>query len=143
MFVGKVQGPANRPYVVPRIDLLRGDVLRLGYEDERWHAIQQVGKGVPRKGRFTFNLPADRRPGRGAPVFLTDRREKALQDMLTNLDQQLVLPEEAGSVPPPFKVRLPRPAKQKPKALEITVQPQPRQTNIQGSRRSVAVDRSG
>ena len=132
MFVGKVQGPANRPYVVPRIDLLRGDVLRLGYEDERWHAIQQIGKGVPRKGRFTFSLPADRRPGRGAPVFLTDRREKALQDMLTNLDQQLVLPEETESVPPPFEVRLPRPAKQKPKALEITVHRSPGKRNSKG-----------
>ena len=121
MFVGKVQGPASRPYIVPRIDLLRGDVLRLGYEDERWHAIQQIGKGVPRKGRFTLSLPANRRPGRGTPVFLTDRRERALQDMLSNLDQQLVLPEEAESDPSPFKVRLPRPAKQKPKALEITV----------------------
>ena len=121
MFVGKVQGPASRPYIVPRIDLLRGDVLRLGYEDERWHAIQQIGKGVPRKGRFTLSLPANRRPGRGTPVFLTDRRERALQDMLSNLEQQLVLPEEAESDPSPFKVRLPRPAKQKPKALEITV----------------------
>jgi len=125
MFVGKVQGPANRPYVVPRIDLLRGDVLRLGYEDERWHAIQQIGKGVPRKGRFTFNLPANRRPGRGSPVFLTDRREKALQDLLTKLDQQLVPPEATEPGPSLFKVRLPRPAKQKAKALEITVHRSP------------------
>ena len=133
MFVGKVQGPANRPYVVPRIDLLRGDVLRLGYEDERWHAIQQIGKGVPRKGRFTFSLPADRRPGRGTPVFLTDRREKALQDMLTDLDRQVSLPEENDAVPAPFEVRLPRPAKQRPAAPEITVHRSPVNRNAKGS----------
>jgi putative protease len=132
MFVGKVQGPANRPYVVPRIDLLRGDVLRLGYEDERWHAIQQIGKGIPRKGRFTFSLPANCRPGRGTPVFLTDRREMALQDMLTNLERQSVLPEGAETVPSVLKLRLPPPAKQKPKTLEITVRRIPVKRNAKG-----------
>lgn len=121
LFVGKVQGPARRPYVVPRIDLLRGDVLRLGYEDQRWHAIQQVGKGVPKRGRFTFSLAAGRLPARGTPVFLTDRREQALQDMLTDLDRQVAGPSEAKPALPNFEVRMPQPVEYKPKVLEIAV----------------------
>ena len=69
MFVGKVQGTATRPYVVPRIDLLRGDVLRLGYEDERWHAIQQVGKGVPRKGSLHLQPACRSAAGQGGTGF--------------------------------------------------------------------------
>ncbi len=126
LFVGKVQGPARHPYVVPRIDLLRGDVLRLGYEDERWHAIQQVGKGVPKRGRFTFSLPAGRLPARGAPVFLTDRREQALQDMLTGLDRQVAGPVEEAPAPPlDFKVRMPQAVGDTRKVLEIAVHRSP------------------
>ncbi|MFZ1201496.1 MAG: peptidase U32 family protein [Desulfobacterales bacterium] len=126
LFVGKAQGPARHPYVVPRIDLLRGDVLRLGYEDERWHAIQQVGKGVPKRGRFTFSLPAGRLPARGTPVFLTDRREQALQDMLTDLDRQAAGRSEAEPAPPmDFDVRLPQPVVGPPKVLEIAVHRRP------------------
>ncbi len=125
LFVGKVQGPANRPYIVPRIDLLRGDVLRLGYEDEHWHAVQSVGRGVPGKGRFTFNLPVDRRPANGTPVFLTDRREKALQDSLTALEQHLVMPEGAGALLSALRLRWPQPVRQMPEAQETEVERSP------------------
>jgi len=89
LFLGKVQGSRQKPYLVPRQALLSGDTLRIGYEDEKWHAVIRVGRAVPKQGRFHLNVKASRTPARGAPVFLTDRREKALDDMLMELDTEL------------------------------------------------------
>ena len=121
LFVGSVRGPAKRPYVVPRIDLLRGDVLRLGYEDQKWHAIRRVGRGVPKKGRLTLSPATNRPPVRGTPVFLTDRREKYLTDLIEGLERELDLPQEQDATIPVFRLQLPVAIKLKPKAQELHV----------------------
>ena len=121
LFVGSVQGPTRRPYVVPRIDLFQGDVLRLGYEDENWHAVQRVGRGVPKKGRLTLSPATNRPPVRGTPVFLTDRREKFLDELLKGLERELNLSQEPETALPVFRPQLPGVIKQKPKAQELHV----------------------
>ncbi len=121
LFVGSVQGSAKRPYIVPRFDLLRGDVLRLGYEDETWHAVQRVGRGVPKKGRYTLSLVTKRPPARGTPVFLTDRREAVLVDMLKGLERELNLTEEQVVVFPAFRLKLPGIVRTKSKAHDLYV----------------------
>jgi putative protease len=119
LFVGKVQGPAKNPTVVVRQALMPGDVLRVGYEDETGHAICRVTRHVPKKGRYPLNLGGRKTPRPGAPVFLTDRREKALEVMLA---------EVAAAAGPPvtvpasrFKARLPRVAVSSRRCVDVWV----------------------
>ena len=106
LLVDTIKGTRERPYIVAREELLPGDVLRIGYEDEPWHGKITVGRYVPKKGRLFLKLLSKKRPASGTPVFLTDRREKALEDMLTGLEGELnktSSPEKAAST---FKARL-------------------------------------
>ena len=89
LLVGKVKATQKKPFLIPREELLPGDLLRLGYEDELWHGIQRVGKYVPKGGRFFLKTSSKTNPAKGTPVFLTDRREKSLEDMLSGLEKEL------------------------------------------------------
>ncbi len=119
MFMGKVQGPAKNPWVVVRQALLPGDVLRVGYEDEPGHAICRVGRHVPPKGRFPLKLGGSKNLRSGAPVFLTDRREKALEVMLDEIERDA--PAVKSVAPSGFKACLPRPLEKKGRPAEIQV----------------------
>lgn len=121
MFVGKIRGSKNNPYVICRMELLDGDVLRIGYEDESWHAVQRVGKYIPPKGRFHIKASSKRIPAAGTPVFLTDRREKALADMLTELDRELEKAGKIHTVPSKFDLHLAEYTPQKRKLVELNV----------------------
>ena len=119
LFMGKVQGPAKNPWVVVREGLMPGDVLRVGSEDEAGHGICRVTRFVPKKGRYPLNLGGRKRPRPGAPVFLTDRREVALEKMMGAV-------EAAASPPAPipasrFSATLPSPAALPRRSLEVRV----------------------
>ncbi|GAB6905880.1 peptidase U32 family protein [Desulfosarcina cetonica] len=123
LFMGKVQGPAKNPWVVVRQALLPGDVLRIGYEDEPGHTICRVTRHVPQKGRYPLKLGGTRIPTTGAPVFLTDRRERALEEMLADLEAQVPAVE---AVPPSnFHAVLPAPVAHRPRVLDMRVGRQP------------------
>lgn len=89
LLAGYLKGPSKTPFLVPRMDLLAGDLLRIGYEDAEGHTIQKVYKSVPKKGRLSFNFNDKRLPPKGSPVFLIDRREKELEDLIRNLEEEL------------------------------------------------------
>jgi putative protease len=89
LLVGKVKGPGQNSYFITREELFPGDVLRIGYEDETGHNIKRIGRSVPKGGRLYISPPSKKAVARGAPVFLTDRREKHLDDMISKLDDQL------------------------------------------------------
>ncbi|MDM8552498.1 peptidase U32 family protein [Desulfobacterales bacterium HSG2] len=117
LFIGRVKrgskpsrskSPAGGEfYIVPRDELLPGDVLRIGYEDEPWHSVRRVGKYVPKKGRLHLKFPSRKKPPKGSPIFLTDRREKALEKLLAELEAERQLKRTLRRVPPNFHVRLP------------------------------------
>ncbi|MBC2710128.1 MAG: U32 family peptidase [Desulfosarcina sp.] len=119
LFMGKVQGPAKNPWVVVRQPLLPGDVLRVGYEDEPGHAICRVTRHVPKKGRYPLNLGGRKAPTPGAPVFLTDRREKALEKMIAEVEATATPPEPIGVSR--FKAVLPRPLEKTRRSVEVRV----------------------
>jgi len=123
LFMGKVQGPAQNPWVVVRQALFPGDVLRIGYEDEPGHAICRVKRHVPVKGRFPLKLGGVKTPKTGAPVFLTDRREKALETILAEVEHEVRPVEPAG----PFHagITLPRPLGKTGRPTEIRVSRRP------------------
>ncbi|MDM8522910.1 peptidase U32 family protein [Desulfococcaceae bacterium HSG8] len=95
LFIGKVKGEKQNPCLIPREELLPGDVLRIGYEDESWHSVQKITRYVPKNGRFNLKLSSRKQPSNGAPVFLTDRREKALNELLTRLERECKDPPPA------------------------------------------------
>lgn len=121
LFVGNVKGSKLKPFLTPREALLSGDVLRVGYEDESWHGIKRVGKYVPKGGRLFLKPVSNRGSKKGAPVFLTDRREKALEEMLSNLDAELEETPGAPIATSTFNVRLPGRSRRKSAVFELHV----------------------
>ena len=98
--VGAVKGSTQKPFITPRRELLAGDVLRVGYEDDKGHNVMRIGHPVPAKGQLTIKKSGQQPIRKGTPVFLTDRREPALQKMLAALETEAaaiaVPPEPAG-----------------------------------------------
>ncbi len=89
LLVGKIKGARQNPYFISREALFPGDVLRIGYEDETGHSIKRIGRSVPKGGQLHISSSLKNVAAKGAPVFLTNRREKHLDDMISELDDQL------------------------------------------------------
>ncbi|WP_022668156.1 peptidase U32 family protein [Desulfospira joergensenii] len=86
LFAGRIsKGPS--PYFITREPLFQGDLLRLGYEDDKGHAIQRVNRSVPKKGKFV--LKKNRNLAKGAPVFIVDRREPEVKALIKELALEL------------------------------------------------------
>jgi putative protease len=121
LMVGRIKGAQRRPYLISRKPLFPGDVLRLGYEDERWHGVQKVRKFVPKKGRLDLRAPSSRLPKRGIPVFLVDRRDKQMKQSLSELDSQLMDAPRGRRGPSTFRVKVPvkRKKRTKPTTLHV------------------------
>ena len=121
LLVGRVKGTKQKPFLTPREELLPGDLLRLGYEDESWHGTNRVGKYVPKGGRFFLTASSKTSPAKGTPVFLTDRREKSLEDMLSKLEKELIKKPESKILSSTFNVRLPKRSRNKKAVSDLFV----------------------
>lgn len=66
----------------PHIDLLPRDFLRIGTEDEKWHATMRVSRMAPHGSAVPLKLQKHKTPRNGTPVYLIDRREPELQAIL-------------------------------------------------------------
>ncbi|MDL2306695.1 U32 family peptidase [Desulfovibrio sp. OttesenSCG-928-C06] len=83
MLCGKIVQEKDKSYVLKtRMELLPRDYLRIGYEDEPWHHMQPVNRRLPKGGSLTLKLPKHKTPKANTPVFLIDRREPGLLDVL-------------------------------------------------------------
>jgi len=89
LLLGRVRKSGSGLYFRPAVELLPNDLLRFGYEDERGHGRMRVKKYVPRKGRLDIKTASGASPSPGAPVFLTDRREKALDQKISQMQAAL------------------------------------------------------
>jgi len=125
LLVGSIKGSGKKPYFIAREKLLAGDVLRLGYEDEAGHSIKRIGRSVPKGGRLDVGSSATKAPAKGGPVFLTDRREKALADMISSLEKQLGRITEARKLESAFKLKLPSGSQQKGRVVDLSVYRKP------------------
>ncbi|MDI6687580.1 MAG: peptidase U32 family protein [Desulfobacterales bacterium] len=123
LLVGKIQGAKQKPYIIPRQSLMPGDLLRFGYEDDSWHSIYSVPKYIPKRGRIYIKLSSAGKPGQDIPVFLTDRREKWLQEILSGLEDMLTKIPETDVASSNFNVRLPGKhiGKKRDKSFELNV----------------------
>ncbi|MCP3921769.1 MAG: U32 family peptidase [Desulfobacterales bacterium] len=84
--IGKIKGGA-KPFIIPREGLLKDDLLRIGYEDEKGHSIYKVTLNVPKKGKL--HLKKVKGVRNETTVFLIDRREKQLNDLIEGLEDEL------------------------------------------------------
>jgi len=107
LLVGTIKGARQNSYFITRERLFAGDVLRIGYEDEAGHSIKRIGRSVPKGGRLHINPSLKKAVARGAPVFLTDRREKHLDDMISDLEDQLDPIKRHSEIVSPFVPSLP------------------------------------
>jgi U32 family peptidase len=121
LLVGKIKGARQNSYFITREELLPGDVLRIGYEDETGHSIKRIGRTVPKGGRLYISPSLKKAVAKGAPVFLTDRREKQLDDMISNLDDQLAPVKESSGRDSQFAPLLPAGVSKKPKMVDLPV----------------------
>ena len=114
LLAGTVHGGRQKPYVVPRLDLLPHDKLRIGYEDDAAHQTIEISRAVPKKGRYYFKLFRGRKPAKGTPVFLIDRREPFLAQRIESLNRRLAPVEKPLDTTNAFTLRLPPGSPRKP-----------------------------
>jgi U32 family peptidase len=122
LLLGRIQGSSNNLFLTPRVALLPNDVLRIGYEDQSYHRIINVRRHVPKKGRLHLKIPSGKINLKGTPIFLTDRKEKALDVMLAKLALKLdavIPPDKSGSNQKTLKLPVQKRSKQKP--IDLTV----------------------
>lgn len=91
LLCGKIVDSAGLPTLKPRLELLTGDLLRIGYEDENWHQTLTLQRSLPKNGSLTLKLPKHKTPRNGTPVFLVDRREQGLRDLLREWGERLAV----------------------------------------------------
>jgi len=108
LLVGRIKGRQQQPYFNSRESLISGDVLRIGYEDEPWHQVIRVGKPVPLKGRMQIGVRKGRGPAKGSPVFLTDRRDPMLAEMISDLAGELAALGEPSTGSDAVSIALPK-----------------------------------
>jgi putative protease len=129
---GKIHNePDGLIIMKPRFELLPKDYLRIGVEDEPWHATMPVTRRVPKAGTLTLKLPKHKTPKNGTPVFLIDRRETELLYLLAEWRAYLDLQPGRPSKPVSETPKLPRPLSAVKTRLDMQLQaavPQGKQT---------------
>jgi len=136
LLVGKTQigqGEKGRPqpFFKTRLELLPGDLLRVGHEDETWHDTIPLSRRVPKAGMCQLRLARHKTPRAGTPVYLIDRREAGLVHLLKQEEERLtrcraVQPREVS-----FSPSLPSPVgkvRRQPDIVVRSVLPRGRET---------------
>ncbi|WP_297671464.1 peptidase U32 family protein [uncultured Desulfovibrio sp.] len=95
----------------PFFELLPQDYLRVGVEDERWHATLPVTRRIPKGGSLVLRLQRHKTPKAGTPVFLIDRREPELMRIIRAWQERLETLPVRQSRPVEGVPRLPRPVR--------------------------------
>ena len=101
----------GKPILKARLELLPRDYLRVGVEDERWHATLPVSRRLPKAGTLLLKLAGHKTPKAGTPVFLIDRREPELTSLIRQWEQRLAQYEGAGIGAVDISPRLPAPVR--------------------------------
>jgi U32 family peptidase len=108
LYLGQVSWEGPKPYISLSQELLPDDVLRVGYEDEPWHMTLKIDRRIAPQSRFYLTGMGQRPSRKGAPVFLTDRREKDLSEKMGLLEAEIKSPGNIPMSPSKFQATLPR-----------------------------------
>lgn len=87
--------PGGKAYVVTWQDLLPGDLLRLGCEDDPWHQTIPLRRRIPKGGRLDIRPEGGQLPPPKAPAFLIDRREPELMRIIAAMEKDLAAMTQA------------------------------------------------
>lgn len=102
------QGQGGKAFFSTRQELLPGDFLRVGYQDQPGHRTMRIRRFVPKKGRV--DIPGDKgRVYSGTKVFLIDRREQGLVKAINDLDKELKQISEEKTTSSSFNPKMPQP----------------------------------
>jgi putative protease len=121
LLVGKIKGARQNSYFITGEALFPGDILRIGYEDETGHSVKRIGRSVPKGGRLYISPSSKKAAAKGAPVFLTDRREKHLDDMISGLNDQLDPIQKSSGRASQFLPKLPAGITKKSRVVDLSV----------------------
>ncbi len=133
LFLGNVKMDGKSAYFQTRHELLPGDLVRAGYEDESWHQTIKIRRKVPRRGRLDIGKPRGKGSMSGALVFLVDRRESQLMKLIDGLEQKIQeLPETKAPGPSSFSPRYPKPFSSRAKSRHMNVFRTPPQSGMPG-----------
>ncbi len=88
LFAGRVKY-GEKPHFITRELLLKDDLLRIGYEDDPFHTVQRVTRSVPKKGTLVLQKVRGGKFKKGTPVFIVDRREKEVWELILDLENDL------------------------------------------------------
>jgi putative protease len=121
LLVGKIKGARQNSYFITGEALFPGDILRIGYEDETGHSIKRIRRSVPKGGRLYISHSSKKAATKGAPVFLTDRREKHLDDMISGLNDQLDPIQKSSGRASQFLPKLPAGITKKSRVVDLSV----------------------
>ncbi|CCO24354.1 peptidase U32 family protein [Maridesulfovibrio hydrothermalis] len=98
----------GKPYFNCRQELLNGDFLRIGYQDQPGHQMLKIRKSVPKRGRVSIPVKSKTRLKSGTKVFLIDRREEGLVQALKKLESKLSKIKVADKTSSSLQVKLPQ-----------------------------------
>jgi len=88
LFAGRIQNPET-PFFITREALMPSDLIRIGFEDDLFHAIQKVTRAIPKKGKFFLDKKSKFKIKKGTPVYIIDRRGSELANVMKSLDDEL------------------------------------------------------
>lgn len=110
--VGKINIQQNGSCIFkPYIELQPRDLLRIGAQDEKWHALVPVTRNTPKSAVFPLKIPAHKTPRSGTPVFLIDRKDSALLAIIKTWRNKLAKIPEKHIEDIASHVDLPRPSR--------------------------------
>ncbi len=90
LLIGKAQiDEQGQCFVKPYRELLPQDYLRIGVEDQTWHSTVSVSRRIPKAGTLALRVPKHKTPKVGTPVYLIDRREPELIQVLQQWQKNL------------------------------------------------------
>ncbi len=95
----------GRAFIKAHQELLPKDYLRIGIEDQSWHSTLSVTKRVPKAGTLVLRVPKHKTPKAGTAVFLIDRREPELLNLLSQGERELAKQKKITSAPIDVKLK--------------------------------------
>jgi putative protease len=122
LFLGRVKNSkSGAPTLRTRTEILPGDRLRIGYQDQPGHFVYKASKYTAKGDKLP--LPESRKAPGGAPAFLIDRREPELKRRIAALDKELRASPAPGIPASSFRPSLPERQRGRGRAKYMQVWP--------------------
>ncbi len=100
LLIGKVAIEEDGQAIVkPYRELIPQDYLRIGVEDQSFHSTLSVTRRIPKAGTLALRVPKHKTPKAGTSVFLIDRRQPELVQILKSWQSKLDKHQGRSSAP--------------------------------------------